>query len=239
MRPDEILPALLASDPARPRVTFYDDAPGPTKGERIELSGKVLANWVNKAANLLTQEFDAGPGTRVALRLPASHWRTVYWAFAVWAVGGTVVTEGPATVGTAPVGLADEVDVLVTAEPAGSTGDVVVVTLAALARQFPGDVAGAIDEAREISSYDDQFTALERADDGDVALVGREQEWTYGELITPAPEFDRRYVTGELDPVLRESVGVLASLGSVVLMRNPDGGKLADRLVAECVTIAM
>ena len=59
MRLDQLLPGLLASDPARPRITCYDD----TTGERIELSGKVLANWVAKAANLLQEEYDAGPGT--------------------------------------------------------------------------------------------------------------------------------------------------------------------------------
>ena len=39
--PASLLADLLAADPARPRVTFYDDAEGPTCGERIELSGRV------------------------------------------------------------------------------------------------------------------------------------------------------------------------------------------------------
>ncbi|MDQ6715007.1 MAG: TIGR03089 family protein, partial [Actinomycetota bacterium] len=44
---------MLRRDATRPRLTFYDDADGPTRGERIELSAKVLANWVAKGANLL------------------------------------------------------------------------------------------------------------------------------------------------------------------------------------------
>ena len=63
MRPDRLLAHLLTSDPARPRVTYYDDTEGPTRGERIELSAKVVGNWVNKAANLLQEEFDVEPGT--------------------------------------------------------------------------------------------------------------------------------------------------------------------------------
>ena len=39
----------IATDPTRPLLTFYDDA----TGERTELSGATLANWVAKTANLL------------------------------------------------------------------------------------------------------------------------------------------------------------------------------------------
>ena len=68
--------AALQRDGGRPRVTAYDDGPGPTQGERIELSGRVLGTWVAKAANLLTEELDVQPGDRVALDLPA-HWRAL------------------------------------------------------------------------------------------------------------------------------------------------------------------
>ncbi|MGF7238961.1 MAG: hypothetical protein ACQSGP_29015, partial [Frankia sp.] len=40
----------LATDPARPMLTFYDDQ----TGERTELSATTLDNWVAKTANLLT-----------------------------------------------------------------------------------------------------------------------------------------------------------------------------------------
>ena len=134
MRLDQLLPGLLASDPARPRITCYDD----TTGERIELSGKVLANWVAKAANLLQEEYDAGPGTVVRLDLPA-HWRTAYWALACWAVGACIDQSR-----TAP-------DVLVTTDPAADGA--IVVTLAALARSAALPVpAGSIDEADGPSS---------------------------------------------------------------------------------------
>ena len=66
------MPGLLArltADPGRPRLTWYGD-----DGERVELSGHVLDNWVTKTANLLVEEYQAGPLTRVLLDLPV-HWR--------------------------------------------------------------------------------------------------------------------------------------------------------------------
>src|SRR6478735_9054066 len=103
--PAEVLARLFAADATRPRLTWYDDEPGPTAGERIELSARVLTNWVAKAANLLQDDLSAEPGTTVGLDLPA-HWRAVYWALAAWSVGAEVV------VGTAATGA----DVLVTAD---------------------------------------------------------------------------------------------------------------------------
>ncbi|HSO65223.1 MAG TPA: TIGR03089 family protein, partial [Ornithinibacter sp.] len=79
--PADVLRHLVATDPGRPRITVYDDTDSPTKGERIELSARVLANWVAKAANLLQDDLDAGPGSVVLLDLPP-HCRTLYWAFA-------------------------------------------------------------------------------------------------------------------------------------------------------------
>ena len=71
------------------------------------------------------------------LDLPALHWRTAYWALAVWSVGATVsLVEGGA-------------DLTVTDDPQAGADGVVVVTLAALARAHPGPLpAGAMDEAR-------------------------------------------------------------------------------------------
>ena len=127
--PRDLLGRLLATDATRPRLTWYDDEPGPTQGERIELSGRVLANWVAKAGNLLQDDCAAGPGTTVGLDLPA-HWRGVYWALATWSVGATVVLGAGVT----------DADVLVTTSPeaaAAHGGDAVLVSLPALARSHP------------------------------------------------------------------------------------------------------
>ena len=75
-----LLDALQASGPG-PRLTWY-----AADGERIELSGRVLANWVAKTANLLREEFDVEPGTAVRVELPG-HWRRVVVELAVSALG--------------------------------------------------------------------------------------------------------------------------------------------------------
>ncbi|WP_110917481.1 TIGR03089 family protein, partial [Mycolicibacterium holsaticum] len=81
-----ILDPLMAADPAGPRITYYDDA----TGERIELSTATLANWAAKTGNLLRDELGAGPGSRVAVLLPA-HWQTAAVLFGIWWIGAEVV----------------------------------------------------------------------------------------------------------------------------------------------------
>ena len=57
---------LVAPDPTRPLLTFYDDA----TGERTELSGATLGNWVAKTANTLVDDLDLEPGQWAAVGLP-------------------------------------------------------------------------------------------------------------------------------------------------------------------------
>ncbi len=235
--PSMVLAALLRSDPARPRITFYEDTPGRTQGERIELSGKVLANWVNKAANALQDEFDIAPGSLVRLDLPP-HWRSVYWALATWSVGATVV------VGPAPDG--DEPDLLVTTDPSAAGAAecaAVLVTLAALARQSPDAAAAgaAMDEARELSTYGDQFAAWDEPEDGQPALRAEDTDTAYAHVVA-----DRGWEPGvrvhldgtDLAAVLTAALTAWSVDGSVVLTRGPlTEDARAHRLVTEGVTL--
>ena len=165
--PASVLAEILRSDPARPRVTFYEGTPGPALGERIELSGKVLANWVSKAANALQDEYDLGPGSVVRLSLPP-HWRALYWALAVWSVGATLdLAGGP----VADLLICDDPDTIATM-PEPIPGDTVLVTLGALARAYAGPVPdGAMDEARELATYGDQLVAAADPAPDDLALI--------------------------------------------------------------------
>ncbi|MBO1755637.1 TIGR03089 family protein [Allobranchiibius sp. CTAmp26] len=215
MTPAEVLTGLLRSDPTSPRITCYDDG----TGERIELSGKVLANWVSKAANLLQDELDAGPGTTVALHLPADHWRTYYWALAAWSVGAHLTTTD------AP----SDIAVGITADGSGETE--IVVTLAALARRATSDVpAGGIDEARELSSYGDVFVPYRTPVDADPAL----DDTLYADLVVVGGALRRRVqVTGDLTHALREALAVWADDGSVVLLRDVRPEDVDRRLTTE------
>ncbi len=231
--PAEVLVRMVASDPGRPRLTWYDDESGPTSGERIELSARVLANWVSKAANLLQDDAAAGPGTTVGLDLPA-HWRSLYWALATWSVGATVV------VGAAAAGA----DVLVTDSPtaaAGHGGDAVLVSLPALARRHPeaDDAGGAVDEARELATHGDHFAPMSDPEPGDVALAADSVDTAYGSVVVTDDGWGtspRVALGGELERVLRLALAAWAVDGSVVLVRG-QRDDLADRFAAEGVTI--
>ena len=239
--PSSILADLLAADPARPRLTFYDDAPGSTRGERIELSAKVMANWVAKAGNALQDEFDVSSGNVVSLSLPPRHWRTVYWAMAIWSVGATIQldTDAGSTLEAEP---GDTADLLITDDPEATTSaDLVVVTMAALARAHPNPLPpGSMDEARELSTYGDRLTPEADPAEADLALVANGAQTTYGSLVV-APDWPpgARVNVGRRDggQVLQDVLSAWALDGSVVLVRQPDPALMPARLAAEGVTV--
>ena len=233
----QLLRALVDSDPGRPRLTWYDDAPGPTRGERIELSARVLVNWVAKAANLLTGELDVEPGDRVGLALPP-HWRAAYWVLAGWSVGAHVV-----------VGDLHEAPVVITDDPASVPAgpSVVAVTLPALARAWAGAPlpAHALDEAAAVTGQPDVFEPFDEPDPGAPAFTVAGSTVTYADLLAAARELAsaRGWQAGAR--VLTSSgpedsmAGLLAPLvvdGSIVLVRDPDPELARDRRRTEQVT---
>lgn len=237
--PAEVLARLVASDSGRPRLTWYDDTPGPTNGERIELSARVLTNWVAKAANLLQDDCAAGPGTTVGLDVPA-HWRGVYWALATWCVGATVVLGGAAA----------DSDVLLATDPptaAAHGGDAVLLSLPALARAHPGaaDAGGAVDEAKELSTHGDQFSPMSDPESGDLALSSDGVDTTYADLVVLRSEWGstpRVAVDDHLQALLATCLSAWAADGSVVAMRGSAGvdpDALARRLGSEGVTLPL
>lgn len=70
--PEQLFSQLLAAEPSRPFVTYYDEA----TGERAELSAKSTANWVAKTSHLLGDELGLGVGSLAFVTLPA-HWISV------------------------------------------------------------------------------------------------------------------------------------------------------------------
>jgi uncharacterized protein (TIGR03089 family) len=143
----ELMTALRSGQSTSPRLTWY----GPD-AERVELSGRVLDNWVAKTSNLLQDELDAEPGTRLRLDLPA-HWKSLILALAAWQLGMEVVVGDTAA------------DLLATADPApgaaqGAFDAVVAVALPALAMRWPGELpTGVVDYAAEVRSHGDVFMA--------------------------------------------------------------------------------
>jgi uncharacterized protein (TIGR03089 family) len=86
-----ILTSALRSDPGRPLLTMYDDAPA-LASERIELSVATFANWVSKTSNFLLDELMLEPAEAVAVPLPA-HWQTAVIQVAVLVAGGRLTHE--------------------------------------------------------------------------------------------------------------------------------------------------
>lgn len=140
-----LLAALRASDPGRPRLTWY----GPD-GERVELSARVLDTWVAKTANLLADELDVAPGDRVRLDLPP-HWRTVVLALAFSAAGAEPAPD--AARGTDD---GNHVVVAVAGTPAAARARL-VVALEALARTAGEVPRGAVDYNATVGTQPDDL----------------------------------------------------------------------------------
>lgn len=234
--PAELLAALVAEDPTRPLITYYDDTPGPTQGERVELSRRVFGTWVAKAANALQEGLDAEPGSLVELDLPSPHWRLAYWAVATWAVGATVALDDH-----------EGAHVLVTTDPdspaAQDADEVVAVTLPALARSFAAAAelrTGVMDEAHELASYGDGFTAWDEPDEDDDALACEGERTTYEQLL---PQLSwpagARVLTTSSVPLrfLQHLLHVLAVGGSLVAVRGATVGADDPRVAAEGVDL--
>lgn len=237
-----LLRALSDSDPGRPRLTWYDDSPGPTRGERIELSARVLANWVAKAANLLVDELDVEPGDVVVVDLPV-HWRGVYWVLAGLSAGATVVVSPADAPADVRVWLTD--DPLNAALTDRAVGTVVALTLPALARAWAGAPLpdGVVDEAASVTGQPDVFEPAEQPEPGTAALMVGGRSLAYDELLPAARASGSTWVPGVrlLSPVgPHDPVGqLLAPLlldGSLVLVRDPDPALDRDRREAELVT---
>lgn len=80
---DPLLPLLpQAADSFRPWLVWY------AAGERVELTGHVLAMWAAKSAGFLEAEAGAAPRVRLAL---GPSWRLVTWCLGTWLAGGSVV----------------------------------------------------------------------------------------------------------------------------------------------------
>lgn len=196
-----------------PALTWYG-----TDGERVELSGRVLANWVTKAANLLVDEADVGPGSVVQLDLPM-HWRTVVWALAAWVCGATVTLpdDGESRPGA---------DVLVSTAPAPAGAPVrIAVALPALAREVADLPEGAVDGAAELMAQPDLLVTPPDWD-GDALALGDLRHAALADPATVQPGLPRpgRYLlpAGRPTDGLRTALAVWLGGGSIVLVGDED-----------------
>jgi uncharacterized protein (TIGR03089 family) len=239
--PAGLLTAALRTDPARPFLTFYDDA----TGERVELSVATFANWVAKTANLLQDDLGAQPGDRLALLLPA-HWQTAAWILAGFSTGVVVAP------GADPAGA----DLVVTGpdtldQSRACNGERVALALRPLGGRFPQPPAGFLDYAAEVPGQGDRFTpyAPVRSDADALELPG-EGTLTAGEVVerahayglAPGARVLSRLPFTTWEGLAAGLLAPLASAGSAVLCRHaaalpPD--RLAARETSERTTLTL
>ncbi|MCX3063924.1 TIGR03089 family protein [Streptomyces beihaiensis] len=240
--PAGLLQAALRADPARPLVTFYDDA----TGERVELSVATFGNWVAKTANLLQGDLGAEPGDRVALLLPA-HWQTAVWLLACSSVGVVADLGGDPAAADLVVSGPDTLDAA-----RACSGERVALALRPLGGRFPQPPEGFTDYAVEVPGQGDRFAPFSPVDPEDLALVVAGAEWTGAEVVEKASADaaglgltgpGSRLLSGlPYDSWKGVSAGLyspLATGGSVVLCRNLDhldDEALARRVESERVS---
>jgi uncharacterized protein (TIGR03089 family) len=230
MTPEQFFADLLAADPGRPFVTYYDEA----SGERSELSAKSLANWVAKTHHLLGDELGLGVGDSALIALPA-HWISV------------PALLGCLTAGLALTTVAGEADVAfvspATAASAAGVADSYAVAPDSAAQGLGAAVpAGTQDYVTSVRPQEDKWPGVRfSAGAHDPCLAGRSRGDVAAAALRRAGELglDRgarvlatRDWTGPED-WLDTLLAPLAVGGSVVYVRNCSDPAVLERRVAQ------
>lgn len=221
---DQVLGPLLRADPARPRITHYDDA----AGSRVELSGATLSNWAAKTANWLRDELDVQPGDPVAVLLPP-HWQTAGVLLGAWWCGATVVNS---TAGAAvAVCGADRIG------DAAGADELAALGLDALGMGVAGLPPGVRDFASEVRVHGDTFAPGAAGPDTDEVLASARAQATGLGLAAD----DRLLCITGWDAKTPGDVllAVLTAGASLVQCTGTDLAALPHRCAVERVTVTL
>jgi uncharacterized protein (TIGR03089 family) len=226
-----LLDPLLSRDPVGPRITYYDDA----SGERIELSTVTLLNWAAKTANLLRDELGAGPGSRIAVLLPA-HWQTAAVLLGIWYIGAEAVI-GP---GEADIALCTA-DRFADAETAVGPGEIAVLSLDPFGKPVADLPVGVTDYATSVRVHGDQVVpegqpgpALDGRSPDELLAAAADSAAAQGVTATDRVLSTARWDTA--DELIANFVAVLAAGASLVLVANPDLSSQVRRRQTEKIT---
>lgn len=223
----ELLQRRVRVDGARPLITCYD-----ANGARTELSATTYANWVAKAANLISWTIDAGTGDRIALPIATrhpGHWMTLVWIGACWTSGVEVVLQ--------PTG--DEVAVVTGPELdfGDTSAERLACSLHPLALGFSPELAdGVTDWAVEVKGEGDEF--------GGVTPMADDLAWHGMSLaqVLDVEAVDSRVLLDcrdTLDPLAVARAVLVAPLlggGSAVTVQGGDPTSLAAAERAELIS---
>ena len=235
--PAALLARALAADASGPLITQYDDA----TGERVELSAITLDNWVAKTANLL-QDNGVPAGARAAVLLPP-HWQTAAILLGCWSAGVCVLS---AAGGDADVAFAGP-DQLEAALATGAD-EVYGLSLAPMAAPLPAPPSGVTDYATEVRTHGDQFAPYQGVAPDAPAVIGEQGSLSHAQLAEAAVARAGELGVTKDDRLLIDAAAAeapewllvpLAAGASVVLIRNADPERLADRAGTERVTASL
>jgi uncharacterized protein (TIGR03089 family) len=239
----ETIPAALAAavrrDPTLPLLTWYDDE----TGDRTELSGATVDNWVSKTANLLVDGVGLGSGDSVAVLLPP-HWQSAVILLGAWSAG-LAVDLGP---DPQPVEVLFTTPERAEIAAAWSTADryaTGLLPLAAPLRQVP---AGFVDYTVEVRGFGDRFVSSGPVAENDRALAGPVEESQLEVCRTAAERaaelgikpgtrvlVDARAYPDPADWLLAP----LVAGASIVLCGNLDPASVEKRALSEKVTLLL
>ncbi|MBE7323448.1 TIGR03089 family protein [Nocardioides sp. Y6] len=234
----DVLASRVSKAPGDPLITFYDHA----SGERVELSAVTYANWVAKAAGLLSEECDLERGQRISVDLPP-HWLGPVFLGAAWTVGLVVVLDdaGGADVDAVVCGP----DSLERWAPRAAEIPVLACSLLPMGVRFRDGVPeGVRDVGIEVWSQPDAFTAWDPPTGDDAALVVDSGTLTQAALVETAAAGSLLTDGGRLLTVANPtSPSGLATFteplvrdGSVVLVASADPERLDATAEQERVT---
>jgi uncharacterized protein (TIGR03089 family) len=213
--------------PTTPLLTYYDDA----SGDRTELSGATLDNWVSKTANLLLDGVGLTPGDTVAVLMPP-HWQTAAVLLGVASAGLTAdLVDRPGAVDalfTTPSGVAAAADKV--------TLDRYATGLLPFAMPLPSVPDGYQDYVLEVRNYGDHFGGAPAGPD-DSSLLSRAASRAAELGITAGARvlIDAGAYADPMDWLFAP----LVAGASIVLCTTLDPSKLDARKNTEKVSLAL
>lgn len=212
-----------------PLITYYD----LRLGERTELSGVTVSNWVDKTCNLLTDEYELDLGDIVLLDVARSHpghWVTACLELACWRLGVTVALDDGAG---ARLVVAGPEYAAATEQATRLGADLLACSLHPLGLPFTESLpSGVTDYSLEVRGQPDQYAAMPVSPD-ELAWRSDEVRLSQAEIGAVEGSSQRRLLRPSSPwPTARD--GVLAALvggGSVVVVVGDDEPAL-DRIRA-------
>ncbi len=229
--------AAVRRDPTTPLLTWYDDA----SGDRTELSGATLDNWVSKTANLLLDGAGLGEGDGVAVLMPP-HWQTAAVLLGTWRAGLSADLGEPQ-----PVEALFASSSYIAAAEAWRTTDRYVTGLLPMAMRMREVPAGFVDYVVDVRNFGDFFNGSPVGDD-DRAMAGP-VELTHEMACEAARERAAELGISAGDRVLIDAAGypdpvdwLLAPLvagATIVLCGALDPASIAKRVDAEKVSVQL